>query len=449
MFRKVLVANRGEIALRVIRGCREMGIKTVAVHSTADSDSLHVRFADEAVCIGGPTGAQSYLNIPAIISAAEITDAEAIPPGYGFLSENAHFAEVCESCKIAFIGPTAEAIRAMGDKIAAKRLMRKVGVPVIPGSEGPVADEKEAVKIARGIGYPVLIKAAAGGGGRGMRVAHTDVSLSGAFMTARAEAEAAFGNPEVYLEKYFGEPRHVEIQVMGDRHGNVVHLNERDCTIQRRHQKLIEEAPCPVLTPDVRRRMGESAVKVASAVRYSNAGTIEFLLDRDHKFYFMEMNTRLQVEHGVTEMALGLDLLKTQLRSAAGEKLSLPKGPLEFRGHCIECRINAEDPRNNFAPSPGRILALNLPGGPGIRVDTHIYGEYRVPQYYDSLLAKLMAHGKDRAEAIARMRRALEEFVIEGIKTNIGFQREVMDSDVFQKGVYSTRFLEHFRLSEV
>jgi len=449
MFRKILVANRGEIALRVIRACSEMGIRTVAVHSTADADSLHVRFADDAICIGGPMPAKSYLNIPSIISAAEITDAEAIHPGYGFLSENAHFAEVCESCKIAFIGPTPDAIRGMGDKIAAKRLMRKIGVPVIPGSEGPVTDDKEAIKIARSIGYPVIIKASGGGGGRGMRVAHTDVSLSNAFLTASAEAEAAFANPEVYIEKYFAEPRHVEIQVLGDKHGQVVSLNERDCTIQRRHQKLLEESPSPVLTPEVRREMGEAAIKVAQAVKYSNAGTIEFLVDRDKKFYFMEMNTRLQVEHGVTEMALGIDLVKEQLLVASGEKMSLPQRPMEFRGHCIECRVNAEDPRNNFAPSPGKIVALNLPGGPGIRVDTHIYSEYSVPPYYDSLLAKVMALGRDREEAIRRMHRALGEFVIEGIKTNIPFMREVVDSESFRGGVYSTKFLDHFRLSEV
>jgi len=449
MFRKILIANRGEIALRVIRACSELGIRTVAVHSTADADSLHVRFADEAVCIGGPLPARSYLNIPAIISAAEITDAEAIHPGYGFLSENAHFAEVCESCKIAFIGPSPDAIRGMGDKIAAKRLMRKIGVPVIPGSEGPVADDKEAIKIARSIGYPVTIKASGGGGGRGMRVAHTDVSLSSAFLTASAEAEAAFANPEVYIEKYFAEPRHVEIQILGDKHGQVVSLNERDCTIQRRHQKLLEESPSPALTPEVRREMGEAAIKVAQAVKYSNAGTIEFLVDRDKKFYFMEMNTRLQVEHGVTEMALAIDLVKEQLLVASGEKMTLPQHPMEFRGHCIECRVNAEDPRNNFAPSPGKIVALNLPGGPGIRVDTHIYSEYSVPPYYDSLLAKVMALGRDREEAIRRMHRALGEFVIEGIKTNIPFMREVVDSESFRGGVYSTRFLEHFRLSEV
>ncbi|MEK7767949.1 MAG: acetyl-CoA carboxylase biotin carboxylase subunit, partial [bacterium] len=416
---------------------------------TADADSLHVRFADESVCIGGPLPAQSYLNIPAVVSAAEVTDAEAIHPGYGFLAENAHFAEVCASCNIGFIGPTPDAIKGMGDKISAKRLMRKIGVPVIPGSEGPLTDDKEAIKIARSIGYPVLVKAAAGGGGRGMRVAHTDVSLSSAVLTARAEAEAAFGNPEVYLEKYFDEPRHVEVQVFGDRYGTVLHLNERDCTIQRRHQKLIEEAPSPALSPDARRRMGEAAVKVAETVKYSGAGTVEFLLDKDGKFYFMEMNTRLQVEHGVTEMVLGIDLVKEQLRVASGERVGLPRRPMDFRGHCIECRINAEDPANNFAPSPGKIVALHLPGGPGIRVDTHIYSEYHVPPFYDSLLAKVMAHGRDRAESIARMRRALGEFVIEGIKTNISFQREVVGSEVFQSGVYSTRFLEHFRLSEV
>ena len=449
MFRKVLIANRGEIALRIIRACTEMDIRTVAVHSRADANSLHVRFADEDVCIGGPLPSDSYLNMPAIISAAEISDAEAIHPGYGFLSENAHFAEVCQSCNIAFIGPSAESIRMMGDKIAAKKLMRKIGVPVIPGSEGPVNDEKEVIKVARHIGYPVVIKAAAGGGGRGMRVAHTDVSVSNAYLTARAEAEAVFGNSEVYLEKYFGEPRHVEIQIVGDRFGNYACLNERDCTIQRRHQKLIEESPSPVVSQDLRRKLGESAIKVAEAARYVNAGTVEFLVDRDNHFYFMEMNTRLQVEHGVTEMAMGVDLVKEQIAIAAGSKISLPRKNMEFRGHCIECRIIAEDPANNFAPSPGKIQALNIPGGPWIRVDTHLYSEYVVPPYYDSLIAKVMAHGRDRREAISRMRRALGEFVIEGIKTNIPFMREIVDSDVFQRGIYSTRFLEHFRLSQV
>jgi acetyl-CoA carboxylase biotin carboxylase subunit len=449
MFRKILIANRGEIALRVIRACADMDIRSVAVHSTADTDSLHVRFADEAVCIGGPLPAKSYLNIPAIISAAEVTDAEAIHPGYGFLAENAHFAEVCESCNVAFIGPTPDAIRMMGDKIEAKQLMRKIGVPVIPGSEGSVPDEKEAVKIARSIGYPVIIKAAGGGGGRGMRIAHTDVSLSSAFLTARAEAEAAFANPEVYIEKYFGEPRHVEIQLLGDKHGQVVHLNERDCTIQRRHQKLVEESPSPVLTPAIRKEMGDAAVRIGKAVKYTNAGTIEFLVDRDGTFYFMEMNTRLQVEHGVTETVLGIDLVREQLLVAAGEHMTLPAEPLGIRGAAIECRVNAEDPLHNFAPCPGRIQALHLPGGPGVRVDTHIYDGYTVPPYYDSLLAKVVTNGRDRNEAIARMYRALGEFVIEGIKTNIPFMREVVNSETFRRGVYSTRFLEHFRLTEV
>ncbi len=348
MFRKILIANRGEIALRVIRACREMGIKTVAVHSTADEDSLHVRFADQAVCIGPPPANRSYLNIPSIISAAEVTDSDAIHPGYGFLSENAHFAEVCRSCNIAFIGPSPESIGLMGDKIQAKKLMRKNGISVVPGSEGPVKDEKEAVRIARQVGYPVVIKAAAGGGGRGMRVAHTDVSLSNAFLTARAEAEAAFGNSEVYVEKYFENPRHIEIQIAGDSMGNWAHLNERDCTIQRRHQKLIEEAPSPVLTYDLRRKMGEAALHAAAAAKYSSVGTVEFLFDGDRRFYFLEMNTRLQVEHGVTEMVLGVDLVREQINLAAGQRLSLPRKMLEFRGHCIECRIIAEDPDNNF-----------------------------------------------------------------------------------------------------
>jgi len=449
MFRKILIANRGEIALRVIRACREMGIRTVAVHSTADADSLHVRFADQAVCIGPPQAARSYLNIPSIISAAEVTDADAIHPGYGFLSENAHFAEVCRSCNIGFIGPSPESIQQMGDKINAKRLMRKAGVPVVPGSEGAIKDEKEAVKFARSIGYPVVIKATAGGGGRGMRVGHTDISVSNAFMTARAEAEAAFGNPEVYIEKYFDQPRHIEMQVVGDKYGNYTHLNERDCTIQRRHQKLVEEAPSPVLTPDIRKKMGESAIRAAESVKYSTLGTVEFLYDQDRKFYFLEMNTRLQVEHGVTEMVMGVDLVKEQINVAAGVKLSLPKKMMDFRGHCIECRILAEDPARNFIPCPGTIKALNLPGGPGIRVDTHIYNEYMIPPYYDSMIAKVMAHGRDRQEAVTRMMRALDEFIIEGIKTNIPFAREIIGSEVFQRGIFSTRFLEHFKLGEV
>lgn len=441
-----MIANRGEIALRVIRACSEMGIRTVAVHSTADSDSLHVRFADEAVCIGGPMPAQSYLNIPAIISAAEVTDAEAIHPGYGFLAENAHFADVCRSCNIEFIGPSADSIRAMGDKIGAKRMMKKIGVPVVPGSDGPVTDDKEAIRIARQIGYPVLVKAVAGGGGRGMRVAHTDVSLSSAFMTARAEAEAAFGNSEVYIEKYVDDPRHVEVQVLGDQFGNVTHLNERDCTVQRHHQKLIEESPSPSLPQSVRSRMGDAVIRAAEAVKYYSAGTIEFMVDHDSRFFFIEMNTRLQVEHGVTELVMGVDLVKAQLAIAAGEKHGLPRKPFACRGHSIECRINAEDPRRNYAPSPGKIHALNLPGGPGVRVDTHIYDEYTVPPYYDSLIAKIMTHGKDRQEAIQRMRRALNEFVVEGIHTNAALQRAIIESDEFNKGTYSTRFLEHFRL---
>ncbi len=449
MFKKILIANRGEIALRVIRACNELGVRTVAVHSLTDADSLHVQFADEDVCIGGPLPVNSYLNIPAIVSAAEITDAEAIHPGYGFLAENAHFAEVCQSCKIAFIGPQPDAIWAMGDKIAAKQQMRKIGVAVIPGSEGLINDDREAIKIARHFGYPVIVKAAAGGGGRGMRVAHTDVSLSSAFTTARAEAEAAFGHSGVYIEKFFNDPRHVEIQIIGDTSGRVIHLNERDCTIQRRNQKLVEEAPSPLLPPDVRKKMGEVAVKIAESVKYTNAGTIEFLLDRDNRFYFMEMNTRLQVEHGVTEMALGIDIVKEQILIASGEPISLPKKPLDFRGHCIECRVNAEDPENDFAPSPGTIQALHLPGGPGIRVDTHIYEEYTVPPYYDSLLIKVMAHGRDRSEAIARLSRALGELVIEGVKTNISFMQEVVDSEAFKRGDYTTRFLEQFRKREI
>jgi acetyl-CoA carboxylase biotin carboxylase subunit len=434
VFRKVLVANRGEIALRVIRACRELGVETVAVFSTADADALHVRFADEEVCIGPPPARDSYLNIRQILAAAEITNADAIHPGYGFLAENAEFAEMCEASGFAFIGPTAEQIRTMGDKARAKEVMRAAGVPVTPGSEGVVKDLKEARRLAAGIGYPVMIKATAGGGGKGMKLALSEDELELRWTVARAEAKAAFDNPECYLEKAILQPRHIEIQLMGDIHGGVIHLGERDCSVQRRHQKLIEESPSPAVSPEMRVSIGAAAVQGAKNVGYRGAGTVEFLLDRDGHFYFMEMNTRIQVEHPVTEMVTGLDLVKEQILVAAGERLSTPQEAVRFTGHAIECRINAEDPDNGFAPSPGVIESLNLPGGPGVRVDTAVYAGYRVPPYYDSMLGKLICHGRTRAEAIARMRRALEEFVVEGVRTTIPLHRRIMDDAVFVAG---------------
>ncbi|MBU1084157.1 MAG: acetyl-CoA carboxylase biotin carboxylase subunit [Candidatus Omnitrophota bacterium] len=443
MFSRILIANRGEIALRIIRACREMGIKTVAVYSQADATSLHVRLADEAICIGKAMPSDSYLNIPAIITAAEITDVEAIHPGYGFLAEDAHFAEICESCQIKFIGPSPESMRLMGDKMTAKETMTRSGVPVTPGSPGLIKSQEEALKEAKRIGYPVIIKASAGGGGKGMRVCHNDVRLIGAMLTAQSEAEAAFGNPDVYMEKYIEEPRHIEFQILADEKGNVVHLGERDCTIQRRHQKLIEEAPSVFLDDKLRIQMGDVAVKAAKAANYTGAGTIEFLLDGD-KFYFMEMNTRIQVEHPITEMITGIDIVKEQIRIAAGEELSFRQEDIKFRGHAIECRINAEDPENNFRPSPGKIEALSIPGGLGIRVDTHVYSGYEVSPFYDSMMAKLIAYGRDRTEAIAIMKRALEEFLISPIHTTVDFHREVMINPDFQKGEYSTHFIEKF-----
>jgi acetyl-CoA carboxylase biotin carboxylase subunit len=414
----------------------------VAVHSEADADSLHVRYADEDVCIGKGPSKLSYLSIPSIISAAEITDAEAIHPGYGFLSENAHFAEVCESCNIKFIGPSPETIRMMGDKITAKNTAKAAGVPLIPGSEGGVSDEKEVVAIAKRIGYPVIIKATAGGGGRGMRVAHTDVSVVNAFQTARQEAQAAFGNPDVYIEKYVEDPRHVEIQILADEFGNVLHLGERDCSVQRRHQKLIEESPSMALDDGLRSQMGQAAIALAKAAHYVNAGTVEFLVDKHGKFYFMEMNTRIQVEHPVTEFVTGIDILKEQLRIAAGEPLNMPGKELRLRGHAIECRINAEDPDKNFMPSPGKITHYHAPGGIGVRVDSHAYQEYTIPPFYDSMIAKLIVHGRDRDEAIARMLRALDEYVIEGIKTTIPFHKRVLANQQFQRGQVTTSFVE-------
>ena len=444
MFKRILIANRGEIALRVLYACKELGISTVAVYSEADENQLHVRFADEAVCIGPARSADSYLNVPAIISAAEITGAEAIHPGYGFLSESAYLAEVCEACHIRFIGPTAHAIRLMGDKARARRMMKKAGVPILPGSDGPVESEDSALKIARDLGYPVIVKAAAGGGGRGMRIVRSAGDLSTALRTAQREAQAAFGVGDVYLEKYLEAPRHIEFQVLADHHGSVVHLGERECSVQRRHQKLIEEGPSAVLTEKMRRRMGRTVVDAARAAQYTNAGTFEFLMDPSGHFYFIEANTRLQVEHGVTELVTGIDIVKEQIRIAAGERLSFKQGDVEFRGHAIECRINAEHP-DTFRPSPGTVRAFSVPGGPGVRVDTFAHAECTVPPYYDSLIAKIMTHGKDRQEAIARMRRTLELTVIEGIHTTIPLHLRVLAEPDFAAGRLSTAFMERFQ----
>jgi len=443
MFTKILIANRGEIALRIIRACKELGIKTVAVYSEADAESLHVKFADEAVCIGKSMPADSYLNIPNIISAAEITDVEAIHPGYGFLAENAHFAEICESCNIKFIGPSPENMRLMGDKMTAKDTMKNAGIPVIPGSEGVIGSKEEALKAAKKMKYPVIIKASAGGGGKGMRVCHNDVRLISAFLTAQSEAESAFGDSRVYMEKYIVEPRHVEFQILADEKGNVVHLGERDCTVQRRHQKLIEESPSVALTKKMRKRMGEAAVKGAKAVNYRSAGTIEFLVEGDN-FYFMEMNTRIQVEHPVTEMITGVDLVKEQIKVAAGLKLAFKQEDIKFEGCAIECRINAEDPDNNFCPSPGKISSLYVPGGVGIRVDTHVFAGYTIPPFYDSMIAKLIAYGHTRKEVINIMLRALSELVVEPIKTTAAFHRRVLSDTDFRQGNISTHFVEKF-----
>lgn len=449
MFSKILIANRGEIALRIIRACRELNIKTVAVYSTADRNSLHVRFADEAVCIGPASSTQSYLNIPAIISAAEITDVSAIHPGYGFLAENAHFAEICESCNITFIGPTPETIRLMGDKVQARETMRKIGVPLTPGAKGVIKDQKDALDVAKKIGYPVIIKAAAGGGGKGMRVCHNDVTLTSSVMMAQKEAEANFGNPAVYLEKYIVDPRHIEFQILADHYGNIFHLGERDCSIQRRHQKLVEESPSSALDSKLRKKMGEAAVKAAKAANYRGVGTIEFLLDSRGDFYFMEMNTRIQVEHPVTEMVTGIDLVKEQIQVAMGKKLKLKQDELKLRGAAIECRVNAEDPSNNFMPCPGKIEELNLPGGFGVRVDTHIYPGYTISPFYDSMVAKLIVHGDTRMEAIARMRRALDEFYVAPIKTTIPLHQEILAHPLFISGKISTHFLEKLNSVEV
>jgi acetyl-CoA carboxylase biotin carboxylase subunit len=443
MFKKILIANRGEIALRVICACRELGIATVAVYSEPDENSLHVRFADDAVCIGPAASRDSYLNVPAIISAAEITGADAIHPGYGFLSESAYMAEVCEACHIKFIGPSASVIRLLGDKARARRAMKKAGVPVLPGSDGPIDDEERGLKVARDMGYPVIIKAAAGGGGRGMRIVRTPDELGPSLKTAQREAQASFGVADVYLEKYIDAPRHIEFQILGDHHGAVVHLGERECSIQRRHQKLVEEALSTVMTDKMRRRLGGTVVDAARAVQYTNAGTFEFLMDHDGRFYYMETNTRLQVEHPVTEMVTGIDIVKEQIRIAAGERLSFKQSEVTFSGHSIECRVNAEDPET-FAPSPGTIHAFSVPGGPGVRVDTFAHAECTVPPYYDSMIAKIIVHGRDRQEAIARMRRTLDMTVIEGIKTSVPLHQKIIADPDFQAGRLSTGFMERF-----
>jgi acetyl-CoA carboxylase biotin carboxylase subunit len=442
MFSKILIANRGEIALRIIRACRELGIRTVAVYSQADKDSLHVRFADEAICIGSPQSSSSYLNIPAIISAAEITDVEAIHPGYGFLAENPHFAEICESCQIAFIGPTPDNIRLMGDKMSARSTMQKAGLPIVPGSISAIKSKEEAIKTAKKISYPVIIKATAGGGGKGMRICHNDIRLVSSLMTAQQEAEANFGNSSVYIEKYIEKPRHVEIQILADKHGHALYLGERDCSIQRRHQKLLEESPSPAVDSKLRKRLGEAALKAVKSINYVSAGTVEFLLDASGKFYFMEMNTRIQVEHPVTEMVTGIDLVKEQLRIASGEKLRLQQDNVRINGWAMECRINAEDYENSFMPSPGKIETLNLPGGPGVRLDTHIYPGYEISPYYDSLVAKVITCGKSRLEAIRIMQRALNEFAIAPIKTTIPFHLRLLDNAAFLKGDISTHFVQ-------
>ena len=443
MFKKILIANRGEIALRVIRACKEMGIKTVAVHSTADANSLHVRFADESVCIGPPKSADSYLNVPSIISAAEITGAEAIHPGYGFLAENFSFAEICNSTGLRFIGPSPESIKQMGDKARARATALKAGVPVLPGSNGVVTEESSAIEIARELGFPVIVKASAGGGGKGMRVVLEEADFANSFIMAQTEALAAFSNADVYIEKYILQPRHIEIQLIADEKGNCVYLGERECSIQRRHQKLIEEAPSVIVDERLRKEMGEMAVAIAKSVKYRNAGTIEFLMDEDHKYYFMEMNTRIQVEHPVTEFVTGIDLVKEQIRVAAGLPLSFTQNDIRIRGHSIECRINAEDPEK-FTPSPGTITAFNQPGGPGIRVETAAYTQYVIPPYYDSMIAKLVVHADNRADAIMRMQRALNEFIIEGVKTTIPMHKKILDDPDFKSGDISTKFMERY-----
>ncbi|HEY9863742.1 MAG TPA: acetyl-CoA carboxylase biotin carboxylase subunit [Candidatus Obscuribacterales bacterium] len=441
-FSKILIANRGEIALRILRTCEEMGIATVAVHSTVDRHALHVQLADEAVCIGEPSSSKSYLNIPNIIAAALTRNATAIHPGYGFLAENARFAEICADHDIAFIGPTPHAMRSMGDKSTAKETMQRVGVPTVPGSDGLLSDDQEALQLARKIGYPVIIKATAGGGGRGMRLVREDSELPKLFAAAQGEAEAAFGNPGVYLEKFIERPRHIEIQILADNYGNVIYLGERDCSIQRRHQKLLEEAPSSFITPKLRQKMGNAAVKAAKSINYTGAGTVEFLVDQSGNFYFMEMNTRIQVEHPVTEMITGLDLIAEQIRIAQGEKLLLNQNQVILRGHSIECRINAEDPEHNFRPHPGRISGYLPPGGNGVRIDSHVYTDYEIPPYYDSLIGKLIVWGPDRPTAILRMKRALREFAITGVPTTIGFHQKILENPEFLRGEIYTNFVE-------
>ncbi len=444
MFKKILIANRGEIALRIIRTCREMGIKTVAVYSTADKDSLHVKFADEAVCIGGPKSIESYLNIPHIMAACEITNADAVHPGYGFLAENSKFAQICADHGIKFIGPTPDMINSMGDKITAKDTMIKAGVPVVPGGEGLLEDVSAAKKLAKEIGYPVIIKATAGGGGKGMRVVWNEGEIEKAYDAAKMEAGASFKNDGLYMEKFVEEPRHIEIQVAGDQYGNVCHLSERDCSIQRRHQKLVEESPSPFMTPELRQRMGEAAIKAASAINYESVGTVEFLVDKNRNFYFMEMNTRIQVEHCVTEEVVSYDLIKEQIKIAAGKKISGRN--YEPQLHAIECRINAEDPYNDFRPSPGKITVLHTPGGHGVRVDSHVYAGYVIPPYYDSMIGKLITVAQTREEAINTMYRALSEYVIEGVHTTIPFHLQLMQNEDFRKGNFTTKFLETFTM---
>ena len=445
MFKKILIANRGEIALRVIRACKELGIKTVAVYSTADKESLHVKFANEAVCIGSAAGKDSYLNIPNIIAAAEITNADAIHPGYGFLSENAEFSQVCRDYNIKFIGASPEMINGMGDKATAKDTMKKAGVPTIPGSDGLLDSVEQGIKLANKIKYPVIIKATAGGGGKGMRIIHNDEEFQKAWDSARQEAEVSFGNNGMYLEKFIEEPRHIEIQLIGDKYGNVSHYSERDCSIQRRHQKLVEETPSPIITEKIRKKMGDAAKKGAKAIKYEGAGTIEFLVDKNADFYFMEMNTRIQVEHPITEEVTDSDLIREQILVAAGEKIDNKKDYFPLR-HSIECRINAEDPKNDFRPSPGKITSLNLPGGQGVRVDTHVYAGYTIPPHYDSMIAKVIVRAATREQAIIRMKRALSEFHIEGIKTTIPFHIQLMDNEIFQSGHFTTAFMDTFEM---
>jgi acetyl-CoA carboxylase biotin carboxylase subunit len=444
MISRVLVANRGEIALRVIRACRELGLQTVAVYSQADAKAGYLRFADETICIGKASSADSYLSIPNVLAAAEIADVDAIHPGYGFLSENAHFADICRASNITFVGPAAESIRTMGDKAAARAAAKKAGVPVVPGSKGTVREEGDALKVAHEIGYPVLVKASAGGGGRGMCVAHNDMSLRGALQAAQVEAAAAFGDGSVYIEKYLDRPRHVEVQLLGDQHGNVVHYFERDCSVQRRHQKMLEESPCPSLPKEVRKKMHRMAVKLLKSIHYSSAGTVEFLVDRDNSFYFIEVNARIQVEHPVTEMVTGFDLVKEQLRVATGEKLGYDQDDIRMNGAAIEVRINAEDPDHDFRPSAGEVTTWSVPGGPGVRVDSHVVAGYRVPPFYDSMIAKLIVHADDRRGAIARLARALDEFTVAGIRTTIPFHRRILGHAGFQAGHYDTGFVEDF-----